>query len=261
LLRDNSPFLKRINSYPWINLLSWIVLGFILFLSGLGHQSILSSAVRNGLFIAIGFIFSQTLSKVYCLFIRQNESIILILIIAVTLSYIAGVLTGLILNPITFIGFRGGLGNEPLRALFAGVLNFGLVYACWSIAYLLFQIKLEDTQGIPKPEYVKRISVKDRQSIFLIDITEILYFEAYGDYIRVHTATKRYLIRERISELIHKLDPSFFFRVHRSIVINSNYLESLQSLQNGDYKLTMNNGSVVKMSRNYRSVLQQLTGE
>jgi len=56
----------------------------------------------------------------------------------------------------------------------------------------------------------------------LITVDEVVYFQADAKYTRVVTATCEALIRKPLNELRKELDPSVFWQVHRSTIVNAN---------------------------------------
>jgi two-component system LytT family response regulator len=85
---------------------------------------------------------------------------------------------------------------------------------------------------------------------------EISYFEADGDYVKVHSNEKSYLIRRTVRELEKELDPSIFQRIHRSFIINLDFVKVLRPHMNGEYFITLDNNTEIKTSRTYREVIK-----
>jgi two-component system LytT family response regulator len=54
------------------------------------------------------------------------------------------------------------------------------------------------------------------------------------------------------------LDPETFLRVHRSIVVNVRRIKELESVQHGEYMITLQNGIRLKSGRTYHEKLQAL---
>src|SRR3984957_1458759 len=77
------------------------------------------------------------------------------------------------------------------------------------------------TRSAPR-NYLRWINASVGQSIRLITVDEILYFQADTKYTRVATATYEGLIRKSLQELQVELDPQIFWPIHRSTVVNAN---------------------------------------
>ncbi len=71
-------------------------------------------------------------------------------------------------------------------------------------------------QGGELPEYVL---IKADKKLYKIEFTGILYLEAFGDYVKVHTDEKMLLTKERLNALEQNLPDLLFQRIHRSYII------------------------------------------
>jgi len=85
----------------------------------------------------------------------------------------------------------------------------------------------------------------------LIESNEILYIKANTPYLEIHTSDKKYLEQNSLKDMIQKLDHNIFIRVHKSTILNINYVKNFRSRMNGDYDVGMNNGETLRVSRNY----------
>lgn len=68
---------------------------------------------------------------------------------------------------------------------------------------------------------LRLIQVGVGQTIEMVPVTEVLYFEAADKYVRVVTADKEYLVRISLRELLPQLDSQQFWQIHRSVVVRS----------------------------------------
>jgi DNA-binding LytR/AlgR family response regulator len=64
------------------------------------------------------------------------------------------------------------------------------------------------------------VFIQDGKNTFKLLYEDILYFEGYGEYVKVITTNKNYLVRDSLSEFEHKLSSDFFLRIHKSYLIN-----------------------------------------
>jgi two-component system LytT family response regulator len=55
-----------------------------------------------------------------------------------------------------------------------------------------------------------------------------------------------------------KLKPHGFLRIHRSTLVNKDRISELRALDNGEYDVLMQDGTQLKLSRNYRAALQEI---
>lgn len=103
---------------------------------------------------------------------------------------------------------------------------------------------------------VSRVLVKSSGKYQFVKVQDIEWIESAGNYVRIHTADKGYLIRDTMTNMEQKLQPDLFFRIHRSAIINVDKVKELEQWFHGDYKVTLKNGEKLTMSRNYKDILQ-----
>jgi len=109
-------------------------------------------------------------------------------------------------------------------------------------------------------KYLERLVVKTGGRVFFLLTDEIDWIEAEGNYVNVHTAQKSYLLRESISSLEAQLDPKQFIRIHRSTIVNLRRIKELQPWSHGEYRVILQDGTQLTLSRNYRENLQNVLG-
>jgi len=107
-------------------------------------------------------------------------------------------------------------------------------------------------------QFINRILVKEKKKYFFIKLEEVYYFEASSDYVIIHKEKTKHWINESMSNLESRLDPNHFIRIHRSTIINVNYIEDLQPYFNGEFFITLKNGDRLKLSRNYKDKIKSL---
>ncbi len=71
------------------------------------------------------------------------------------------------------------------------------------------------------------ITLKEGKRLYRVDVNDIYYCKAFGDYVRVFTTEKTYITKDRFQSFILGL-PSNFCRIHRSYSINLIHLEYLE---------------------------------
>lgn len=74
------------------------------------------------------------------------------------------------------------------------------------------------------------ILVKSDSLLVNLDLTEILYFEAYGDYIKVHTPQKIYVTYKTMKSVEASLPTNQFFRIHRSYMVRLDKIQNIEQL-------------------------------
>jgi two-component system LytT family response regulator len=111
-----------------------------------------------------------------------------------------------------------------------------------------------------KGQYLERIAVEMRGQVRVVPVKQIDYLIASGPYAELYVGDKRYLIRERMQTLEERLDPSRFFRIHRSAIVRLDLIETLIRNPGGDYAVQLKGGVKLKVSRSRFEKLEQQMG-
>jgi two-component system, LytTR family, response regulator len=109
-----------------------------------------------------------------------------------------------------------------------------------------------NTQSFPE-----KILISQNQKLLAISVADIIRIEAEGDYSKLVTAKNNFLSNFGISTLEVKLDPQKFIRVHRSSIINVDFIKEIQKYPN-NYDVIMQNNDVVRVSRGYLENIKKL---
>ena len=109
-------------------------------------------------------------------------------------------------------------------------------------------------------DYLERIAVDKKGQVRVVPVEKINYVMADGPYVELHTEGGTHLIRERMKTLEERLDPEHFFRIHRSVIVRLECIESLLHGSGGNYAVQLNSGKRLKLSRNRREALEDRLG-
>jgi len=102
-----------------------------------------------------------------------------------------------------------------------------------------------------------RILLRDRARVYIIPVEDILYFEAQDDYVAICTQDKTYLKKETLSHLEKLLDDRLYIRIHRSYILNINYLNKIEPYSKDSRIAILKNGKTLPVSRSgYQLVLR-----
>lgn len=118
---------------------------------------------------------------------------------------------------------------------------------------------LEDLKAGAK--HLERLVIKTGGRVFFLSVEEINWIEAEGNYVRVHTDKGSYLLRDTISSMEEQLDPKKFLRIHRSAVVKIDRIQELQPWFHGEYRVILQGGVELMLSRKYRDRLQEALGK
>lgn len=104
----------------------------------------------------------------------------------------------------------------------------------------------------------RRLPIRSRGRVSFLDVEDIEWLEAAGNYVKIHTEDETHVIRQTLSALETTLPADDFIRVHRSAIVNIARIREIQPWFNGEYVVLLRDGAKVTSSRAYRGRLQAL---
>lgn len=105
---------------------------------------------------------------------------------------------------------------------------------------------------------LQRILIKENTKVHVIPVNEIIYFEAQDDYVLIQTLDKSYLKNERLANLEAELDPQVFIRIHRSFLVNIDYINRIESYSKDSKLVKLKTGFEIPVSRSGYGKLKQI---
>ena len=117
--------------------------------------------------------------------------------------------------------------------------------------------KLENLlESAPAPEKKnERLTVKTDGRLVFLKSDEIVWAEAADNYVVLHLATGRLMVRETMAALEARLGPLSFARINRSALVHRDQIKELQPGAHGDYVVLLRDGTKLPLSRNLRGQL------
>lgn len=121
------------------------------------------------------------------------------------------------------------------------------------------------TEDVPRKQdlrYDDRLFLLMGKYMVFLKISSIVYIQAEGDYTQVTTADGRKgLILKSMKEWINRLPDSHFCRIHRSYIVNLDFLDKIEKEYNYDFSVTLKNTEkTLIMSRRYARLLKEKMG-
>jgi len=113
----------------------------------------------------------------------------------------------------------------------------------------------------PRGNHLERILVRNPGRISFVNADEIHWIGAEGNYVRLHLANERHLVRQKIGTMEERLDPRRFLRIHRSAIVNLDRVKELHRLPGGDYAVLLDTGQRLTMSRSYKDRFEQAVAQ
>jgi DNA-binding LytR/AlgR family response regulator len=84
-----------------------------------------------------------------------------------------------------------------------------------------------------------------------LPVAAIEWFEAQRDYVSIHSGARTFIQRGTLRDLVAKLDPAVFQRVHRSAIVNLNVVVGIERRNWGLFAVKLNTGAEVPVGRSY----------
>lgn len=114
-------------------------------------------------------------------------------------------------------------------------------------------------QIAPKEE-ANRIVVKTGNNIRIVPTQDILYLEAYDDYVKIYTQEGFFLKKKTMNHYESVLDSQRFLRVHRSYIINIQQITRIEMLEKDSHIAILRTGSKVPLSKTGYPKLKEMLG-
>ncbi len=129
----------------------------------------------------------------------------------------------------------------------------GIIYL-WQ--YLRFLRAARPETDVDAQAPFERLIAKKRGREFIINVVDIEWIEASGNYANLHHKDGVFPVRASMNELEGRLDKGRFARVHRSYIVNLDRTLEIKPTESGDFLIYMRDGADIRFSRRYRSKLK-----
>lgn len=110
---------------------------------------------------------------------------------------------------------------------------------------------------LAKPKSL-RVAVKVRGRILFINLSDVVSVHAKGKCVWLQQNASSYLLRESISVVAERLEGHGFIRIHRSVLVNTSFVEEIRPLSTGEYCLRVESGREYTVTRTYKKNLKSL---
>lgn len=110
----------------------------------------------------------------------------------------------------------------------------------------------------PNPQLPERFAVRRRGKEIMVDVADIDWVEAAGNYAVLHVGGETLEIRSSLTRLESELDPKRFVRVHKSHLVNIARVVEVTPWVSGDWRIRLQDGAEVNLSRRYRQRFEAL---
>jgi two-component system LytT family response regulator len=110
-------------------------------------------------------------------------------------------------------------------------------------------------------ERPERLVVRSEGRTLLLRTREIDWVEADDNNVIIHILGRRLRVRETLTHVETRLAAEEFVQVHRSALINVNRVAEIRASPQGEYLVTLANGSQVRTGRRYRDAVRSLIAQ
>jgi DNA-binding LytR/AlgR family response regulator len=121
--------------------------------------------------------------------------------------------------------------------------------------------------NIPEPvteaennETLERIAVKNGQKIDVVLVSEIIHLQAEGDYVMIHSTKGKFLKEQTMKSFESGLPQDKFVRVHRSSIVNIEFISQIELYDKQSQLLKLKNGGHVRISLSGYKALKKTLG-
>jgi LytTr DNA-binding domain len=171
-----------------------------------------------------------------------------------------------------FAGILGEAYSFPLtvdRLAFEfakDIVNYGLLSAGVVALRYFFSRPADPVEEMPAPAAAvpmgaalpERFAVRKRGKEIMVEVADIDWIEAAGNYAVLHVGGETLEIRSTLTKLEGELDAKRFVRVHKSYVVNVARIAEVTPWISGDWRIRLQDGAEVNLSRRYRQRFEAL---
>jgi two-component system, LytTR family, response regulator len=113
-------------------------------------------------------------------------------------------------------------------------------------------------ESLHKGRTLSRIFVRDGSRIVPIALASLERAQGADDYVTIYSAAKEYLVSVRLSELEAQLSATHFLRIHRSHLVNLEYINSIEPYDASRVEVVMRSGARIIASKTGSKRLREL---
>ena len=113
-------------------------------------------------------------------------------------------------------------------------------------------------ESIQRRTHAERFLVRAANHLYFVNASDVEWVDAAANYVRLHVAGRAHFVRGTVKSIEGRLAPERFVRVHRSIIVNLDFIQRLEPFAHGEYVITMRDGAKLRSSRTYNERLREM---
>lgn len=122
----------------------------------------------------------------------------------------------------------------------------------------LYQLRTQESNSSPilstEPIAEQQLFIKSDKRFIQLDLNDIYYLEAYGNYIKVWLENHFYLTPRTLSSFAEQLPGSDFIQIHKSFIVNKNHVAYLEGKM-----VVMKNKKILQIGKSYTQAFKRFT--
>lgn len=177
----------------------------------------------------------------------MNQTALMVLLLAI---WVGG---GYLLELLFFPASSGIMSKTlPLKAVFGLLLFLSVIrlYQDWKREKDLMEDEIADLPVVMNTpqKFMDTVSVKTGQKIHLIQVSDILFLQAEGDYVMIHTSEGKFLKEQTMKYFEENLPAERYVRIHRSCIVHADCISKIELYEKQNYRITLKTGQQLKAS-------------
>lgn len=123
-----------------------------------------------------------------------------------------------------------------------------------------YKSEFQNTQQATGPNTTPRLALKSNGKIELVDQNDIKWIQSDAYLLNIHCQQKKYVITGKLKDIEEQLDTKVFVRIHRSVIVNINYIQSFRPTGTGSYEVFLKDKTKLKLSRRRKNIIDNILG-
>ena len=106
--------------------------------------------------------------------------------------------------------------------------------------------------------YLSRLAIRSGERTIFLTMDAVEWIEAAQNYVSLHAGPATHLLHVPMNSIEASLDPERFLRIHRSYIINLQYIRQLWTVAHGQYVLELASGARLQSGRTYGEKIRRM---
>ena len=105
---------------------------------------------------------------------------------------------------------------------------------------------------------LERIAVKDGSKITIIPVETLRWLEAQDDYVKIYSEGGKFMKKKTMKFFEDHLDRNTFIRIHRSSIININFIKQMELSEKESYRVILKDETKLPVSKTGLQKLKEI---